>query len=426
MKIKVIEKELSIKKVFEVLKTSFNSQFRLIEKSQIVENHLSIVAILPKKFTVVILGQNNSKEKRFLMSVEAINLTILKSRIESINNLKHIENYFNKLLINLESEKNFNPFESIFDNHIKNFKFKRSLAKIEKTILNRISQKLNNELEYRDDLMKYPFSVINNNGTWESWEKVYDVYKPYLRKLEKNIRSNYSNVKKIYTYYDFSLLQELYQRIFDLIVIERKKIKSKKDIEDDKEIDVINQTITFVYTHKKSFSMKLLDIMKLSREIRDYISRLENKLKPKKAEIKARLILVSLFGFEDKVAKYLCDNINQEKKYIIPIFIAPPIDRRIWHNFKEDFSLSNEEKNEKKKVEHYIKMHKQNPQKHNYNKYMLKDAKAQYNELVKREEKTEKTGSLLERWYNILNLESIDELLDVQKIGSMEENIELL
>jgi hypothetical protein len=415
MRIKVIERALPVNDVFEVIVNVFEQEYKVSEESQVINDAFFIFVLTPKSNVVIIQGAKNDEDMRFYISVDAIKLKALNQSSDKKNKSKIIENYLNELIIKLKVSDSVDPFKKNDLKKFKRAKTKKNLVILEREILNKILERFTEKFEYHDDLMQFPFSVIDIDGSWEEWK---ELYRPYLKELESNMIEYGDQKIKTYENYDFSLAGEFYQRLFDLIAVEQLEIHEKLDdsAEGEKKQKTSKTWINFFYAHKKSRAMKLMKLMKLTEEVRKYIGTVNRNIKSEDIEFRARLILISLYGFEKNVKRYLRENINQEKKYIIPIFIIPPINEEIWHNFRGNFELTRAEESAKNEAKHYIRIHQQNSQIHSYINFKVQEAKERYNQLIKREKTSKKVSKFLEKWSKILNLESLHKFINLNEI----------
>lgn len=413
MRIKVFERVLPINEVYKNVVRSLESQYEIFNNSQVVNSHFLITAMDSKVNIIIIWGVINEKRNRFFICIDVARPKTTKELPDEDNNSKMIQDYINDLIKELKIETSMDSFENFKLKLFKSLQLKKGLLDMERDIFERVLENLANDFEYNDDLMKYPFSIINKDGSWEEWKKIYD---PYLKKIESNILGYNGNFVKTYEYYDFSLPGEHYQRIVDLIAVEKLEYQPSSNKEEENQETMSKEWINLILANKNSKPMRLMKVMKLSEEVRKYLDSLNRSIKSENREIKARLILLSINGFEEKIADYLRENINQDKKYIIPIFVIPPINDEVWHNFRGKYELTRAEKTAKKQAKHYIRIHRQNAEMHNYVKYKVQDAEEKYHNLLEKEKMSKKTTKFLDKWSKILNLESLDEYFDLNTI----------
>ena len=426
LRIKVLEELLPLRKIFETITDSLKSQYKISNNSQIFENSFLIIAIDSRNYAFVIRGSAEISINRIILSIVALDIKSLQKLLNLKNNMKIIENHLYDLIINEINEKRvLNPFKIIQIDGPGKSKYKKKNLIAERNVLNQV---LLDKFSYNDDLIKYPFSLFNIEGTWEIWARIYS---SYLREIESIIITDYKDSIKTYKYYDFAGPKEIFPRIIDLIIIENSEevkksinpIETKDQNIENKESDKKAGTndnfrkptkwIGFIYAYKKLNPMRLIDVLKLSEEVIKFVKIFKKKSFNKDTDIKPVIIFLSLYGYEKKIEKYLKEHLYHDYKRVIPIFVVPPINNEIWHNFKAKNGLSQEEEAAKNRAKKYIKLYKKDSKIYTYIKHNIQDAKENYSEILDREKEAKKKFEFVEKWANILNINKSNELLNI-------------
>ncbi|MFW9829490.1 MAG: hypothetical protein ACFFEY_18090 [Candidatus Thorarchaeota archaeon] len=413
MRLKIIERRLPLDQVYNILLKSIQPKNPENIRSYHSKNHLLIVVLNSKKTYFIIRVSQDDDFHRTYLSVLALN-----SKQHNMD--KFFKREGNSILFNL--------FKLLKDKNKKGLGYhlkkipginlrenKKVLFKnVETRIINKLFRILSRSFDYFDKLLKFPFSNTQIDGSWIYWERIYD---PFIRKIEKRIKKlNNTNIKT-FRNYDFAGKTDLYPRIFELIVIERKQIdklfeedypnlRTKREItlfKNDKPVNesyMFNLRISFIYCNKRFKSMKLMEFLKVLNEIKNYSEKIQSRIK-KCNRIFPQMIIISFFGYEKKVINYLRKHIYHEIDYIIPIFILPPINNETWHNFNKDEGLTQIEKEAKRKLKKLIKI---NNRANSFSKFKSSDRKDkyQYQELRKQEKITKNDAELLKAWTKIL------------------------
>ena len=90
--------------------------------------------------------------------------------------------------------------------------------------------------------------------------------------------------------------------------------------------------MTFVFAHKKKEQLKLMQVIKLSNEVKKCAQSLHKNVFKQYYSIFPQIIFISLYGYEESVGNYLRDNLHGVLSGTISILVAPPIDNNLWHN----------------------------------------------------------------------------------------------
>ena len=428
LRIKVLEELIPLENVFKTIKNSIKYKFTISNNSQMFKNSFLIIAVNLESYALIIRGSTGFFKNRIKISVVALDINAILNLLNSKKNLKIIENYLYELIITEFKNKVLDPFKKISIEGKDKSKYKKKNLITERNVLNQILQVLYEKYNYNDDLIKFPFSIFNIDKSWEFWAKIYN---SYLKKIENTIVKNSNSTIKTYKYYDFAVPKEIFPRIIDLIIIENsgdlndsvnnredkyqkmENRKSNKEADTDDNFKKSIKLMGFIYTYKKLRPMRLIDVLKLTEEVISFVNIFKNKSSNKETEIKPFIIFLSHYGYEKRIAKYLREHLHHDYKHFIPIFIAPPINNEIWHNFDANKGLSQEDEAAKNRAEQYISLYKKDSKIYKYIKHNIQDAKDNYSEILDREKEAKKNFEFVNKWYNILNIEKSNELLNI-------------
>lgn len=439
LQIKVFEELLPLESFFKTVMNSIKSQYNISTKSQMFKNSFLIIVINPKKFTFLIRGATNNLKNRSFLTVLAFDTKSIMKLSNLNKTLKDFENYLYELIIKDSKENFLDPFRkiSLYSQTIS--KFRRKIKSAERIILSKILPVLYKKFNYHNDLVNYPFSIFKIERTWDFWEKVYG---SYLNKIEDAILKNSTNSIKVYKYYDFALSKEILPRIMDLIIIENVLNESinaggtsDSDMK-DKKLNIttnLNDTlikstkwIIFINTHKKLRPMKIIEVLKLSEEIKNFTKILSRKSFDKNTEVKPLIIFLSQYSYEKRIGKYLRDNLYHDFRNVFPMFIVPPINNEIWHNFSISDDLSQEEIYAKKRAKRYINLHKSNSQSYTSLAYKYQNVEENYSEIVEKEKNSRKNLECVNKWSKILSISKSNKILKVMDNQKIESDINIL
>ena len=127
-------------------------------------------------------------------------------------------------------------------------------------------------------LGKYPFSLLDIDGSSEMWQIIYN---PYIDLIESKISMSKNNSITTFRNHNFALKNESQRRIADLIIISKlekqnsnsvsKRLKydlnKPKEKIEDQYSDVVEKEnytfkITFIFANKKTRPLKLFQVLK--------------------------------------------------------------------------------------------------------------------------------------------------------------------
>ena len=285
---------------------------------------------------------------------------------------------------------------------------------------------------YSNVLRKYPFSLFETDGSLEIWQKIYS---PYIDSIESKINISKNNSIRIFRNHNFAFDNEFQQRIADLIINEveeqisnsisqrsinnfeklDEKIRIEDQYSDEVEKKNSNLKITFVFTHKKIQPLKLIQMLKLTGEVKKFTQLLHKKEFKQYSKIIPQIIFISLFGFEASVGDYLRDNLHGKLNRNILILVVPPIDNKLWNNYYIKNSM--EGNNDYKKHNSGISFEGYNNLRKNgaANQLQVKRMETYYDDLRETKEISEHNSQELNIWADVLNINNSPTILDLEK-----------
>ncbi len=283
-------------------------------------------------------------------------------------------------------------------------------------------------------LRNYPFSLLDMDGLSEIWQKI---YYPYVDLIESKIIMSKNDSISTFRNHNFALINENQLRIADLVISEveeqisnpvskssRNNLnKSKKKIEDqysdEEENFFFNLKITFVFTNKKIRPLKLIQMLKLSNEVKQYTQILHKKVLKQYSKIIPQIIFISLFGFENSIADYLRDNLHGKLDRNISIMVVPPIENKLWNNFLLENSIEGNNSYGKDKWGLDINDYKRLRNSGTANQHQVNKMETYYKDLKESKEISEYNHQLLNNWSDVLSIKNSSSLLDLRKSRSM-------
>jgi len=257
-------------------------------------------------------------------------------------------------------------------------------------------------------LRNYPFSLLDMDGLSERWQKIYS---PYIDSIESKIIISKNNHIKTFRNHNFGFSNAIQQRIADLIIteveekisnpvsknsiynMEKSKVKIEDQYSDVVEKENYNLKITFIFTNKKIKPFKLIQMLKLSDEVKKYIELLHKKELRQYSKIIPQMIIISLFGFEPSIGNYLKNNLHGILNRNISILVVPPIENNLWNNFLVENLMDSNNNNKK------------------YDSY--------YTNLKENKEISDYNSQQAVIWADALNIENSSKLLDIRNSRKM-------
>ncbi len=454
LKIKTFETFFHLKDLYDPITSLIDKRYNIIENSYASNSKLFITGIDLRTETIIIRGSVDELTKRTYMSITALKtsnlLKFLNLDEDPKISINSVGNTLFKFISNQEKEEEFsNPFIGLCLKRKDLAVNDNNLIRIEHTILNKISALMRDKFGCSDDLMKFPFSLTNIDGKWELWE---DIYHNFILAIINNFVAGKNSSIKVYKYYDFAPEEEIYQRICDCVIAEEKEMtfspvsvstgivpkkwddqsqRKKEEIKqqnkvgmqkahlkkiepDNKEYGTHYLWLSFVFTNRTLKPMSIIQVLKLIQEVKMYAQKFRDTT-AKYIEITPSIVLLSLFGYDQNVARYLRENIFRDRLNIIPMFVMPPINNDLWHNLiiKDHITKRDEFKLQESKrvLDVYNKITGQSSLK----KAKVQSAENQYEHLKASEKNMYIDNSFLKRWAEILSLSNSNELLDATK-----------
>ncbi|MFX1260020.1 MAG: hypothetical protein ACFFAN_19395 [Promethearchaeota archaeon] len=282
---------------------------------------------------------------------------------------------------------------------------------------------------YSKILRKYPFSLLEMDGPLEIWQKIYS---PYIDSIESKIIILKNNSIRTFRNHNFAFNNAFQQRIADLIINEVEEqisnskssrnnfeeLYDKNRIEDQYsnkvEKENTNLKITFVFTNKKIQPLKLIQMLKLTGEVKKFTQLLHKKELKQYSKIIPQIIFISLFGFEASVGDYLRDNLHGKLNRNISILVVPPIDNKLWNNYFVINSM--EGKNDYEKLNSGINFEDYDNLRKNgaANQFQVKKMETYYKDLRETKEISKYNSQELNIWADVLDINNSSTLLDVE------------
>ncbi|MFX1374181.1 MAG: hypothetical protein ACFFA0_00065 [Promethearchaeota archaeon] len=283
-------------------------------------------------------------------------------------------------------------------------------------------------------LRNYPFSILDMDGLLETWEKIYH---PYIDAIESKIIISQNDFISTFRNHNFAFNNAFQQRIVDLIIIELEEqisnpvsknsgnnLNISMERIEDQYSDVVekenyNLKITFVFTNKKIQPLKLIQMLKLSSEVKKYTQLLHKKEFKQYSRIIPQTIFISLFGFEISIGEYLKNNLHGKLNRNILIMVVPPIENILWNNYVVENSTEDDNIYEKDKWGLTFDDYKTLRNKGAANQYQVKKMETYYKDLRKSKEISKYNYQQLNLWSDVLSIKNSSKLLDVSNSRKM-------
>ena len=297
MRIHTFENELSLDKFFSVINSEIEPSFEIDENSYTDESKLLIIGINENNQSVIIRGSIDKSKNRFYLSISAIHSSVIFKVQNTSKNINAHPKELGKILFDIvknskEEEKNF-AFSNLAIKKPIERNFQTQLVETEKEILIKLLHVFEGRENFSTILRKYPFSLSAMDGPWEIWQNIYD---PYIDIVENKLLISKNDSLRTFRNYDFALNRAYHQRIADLIIFEveeqipnsisersdnnfkklPEKIEDQYSDEEEKENSTLK--ITFVFTNKKKQQLKLIQMLKLSGEVKKFTQLLHKKV----------------------------------------------------------------------------------------------------------------------------------------------------
>lgn len=399
--------------ISSIIQKFFKSQFKISKNSIISEDYLLIIGFSEEGLISVVQASINKNFERTCISIMVFKIQSLAEELnipqESHNCISLIEE---KLIRSLKDEvKNqfFYPFTELSKFQLEKAQEKRKIFTIETRILNDIIKHLYHVINFSDEIMKFPFSIIHIDGKWEEWEKTYF---PYIELIENNIIQTNEKSTKVYRNYNFALKSDTFQRVIDLLIITTKKTNSELNNQVTEEINPYDYELTFIYCNRMSKPFKYMNLLKFVNEIKSFSEKFKNDKKNKCHNIRSHLILISQFGYDLEIKDYLRNHLIRETDYIIPLMLVPPINNEVWHNFIENEDLKSQKRND---LENIIRIGNRKLASLSYRNSTVKSAKSEYNQIIEKAKLVKFDNDFLNKWHRILNVSKSTKILKINK-----------
>jgi hypothetical protein len=386
MKIKTIEKIINLNELFEIIKEVIQPKFKVDERSTDDENGLILIASDKNSRTVQICAFKDLEFSRTIISI-----LILKENQKNSNfqfKLYNKQDFYN--IITSESSLDYSQRKKI------------EYSELEDKLLKKLLKKVKNRFGYKDRLLNYPFSLTPDfdfNGEY------FAIYSKFLDLIERRLVKFGVDSTHIFRYYDFAKNSEIYQRIIDMIVISDKIVKERE-----------NNThwMLFIFSNKSQDKLKLLELVKLFGEIKNYSKVIQDKLSKKNQSIKPALVILSTKGFEETLPNYLRNHLYGEFEHIIPIFLIPPSNDDIWHNLNKDRSLTADLKRKQKEVQMKIKRLRMITNPAPYRKDQIDSETKILTDTKDKIHTIEKNYKLIDEFSEILSIEKFKQIFNIK------------
>lgn len=416
MRIKIIEKLIPIKQIYATVQKVFNSQLTISKNSLISEESLLILGISEKGLILIIHASLDKEFERTYLSAVLFNIQsladIFEIHYESIEDVKLVEIILLQKLKIGDKNKIYYPFTEFSEFQIEKDQRKRKIFSLESKIISAIINDLHQKFDYSDDIIKFPFSISSADGNWAEWE---ELYYPYVNSIENGIKNCGVEHTKIYRNYDFALESDIFQRMFDLVLISKQDTNPEILTQLNEVGPLYDYEITFIYCNRSFKPFSYMDLLKLMNEIKNFSSKFKAEKERLCFNIRTNLILISSAGYPPKINKYLRSHLYRDINYIIPIIVVPPMKDDVWHNFfdYEDLIDSKQKKREELgKIIRISKIHEVSP---SFRVTRLKDAKSEYEEIIERERMAKVDKDFLTKWFWILDIPKSSDILSQEK-----------
>ncbi len=422
MRVHTIEKIFRLDDVFSLIKNIINKSFEIDKNSYTDDLNLLIIGTNRNDQSVIIRSSINKSKNRTSFSILALyNNQILKDHNSSKNTIKSkqpLGKTLHNLIKNRKEHENNYVFANLKIKRIDKY-FQNQLIEIEKDILIKLLDSLHERYNYNDGLRKYHFSLVDIDGSWESW---HDIYHHYIDLLENKFITVKNNSLKVFRNYDFALQNAYSQRIADLIISEEEKSSGtpfkrinnnfQKQNLDEVKKEAGNLKITFIFAHKRKSQLRLIQMLKLLEEVKNFTHLMHKKDFKRYNHIYPQIVFISLFGFEQSVGNYLRNNLYGELSETISILTIPPIEHKIWHNY---FVYNSLEENDYINSQSDVNLAKYNILRRNgrANKNAIIKIESEYHDLVESKRVSDQNSQQLNEWGDILSIDNCSKLLDV-------------
>ena len=433
MRIHTFEKKLSVAEFFSAIKNKIKTSFEIDENSYADEFNLLIIGINEKDQSVIIRGLIDKSKDRIYLSILAIQSNLILNQYKLVKKTHVDQKELGKILFDIvktsiENDENF-AFSNLAIKTPIDRKFQIQLVEIEKQILIKLLESLDENENNSIILGKHPFSILDMDGSWDTWQNLYG---PYIDFVENNLITANNKSFRTFRNYNFAFNTAYHQRIADLIIFEveeqisnpiskKTEDKSKKSyvkIEDqysDKiEEEIRNLKITFVFANKKKQQLKLIQMLKLTDEVKNFIKLLHKKELKQYSKIDPQIIFISLFGFEATVGDYLRNNLHRNSDENLSILIVPPVKNNLWNNYfvKDSIKIKNDYNRNISGLN--FKDFNELRKKSTFNQRRIQEMETHYEGVMKTKKISENNSEQLKFWADNLSINNSSSLLDIR------------
>lgn len=392
MKIKTIERIINLKDLENLIINIIQLDFEINFQSSNNENFFYLDAMDEKMRNLKIGAYNDFEFNRTIIIILVLKIGKLsenKNFFFEFDDKNQIQNFFQFI----------NPKDITLCSRRTNIKFNQ----IERELIHKLLEEINVKFNYKDKLMKYPFSLTTKFDFNQYWM---DSSNQYLNTIERNLLQKGIRRSDLFRYYDFSKNSEICQRIIDLIAIAEKLTKEGEE-------NLIH--ILFFYVNKTQKKFKLLKFVKLFGEIKKYCNLLEIKLKNKEKKIRPYLIIISSYGFEKPLMNYLNTHIYKEFEHIITIFTVSLVNGKIFHNICEDTSILDDLENTKEKIVLNLKRFRNISNPAPYRRDQIRSESKRLTEVKDKISAMRKNSNIISFFSEIISIQDFKKVTDTNK-----------
>ena len=387
----------------------FNSQFKMSKNSIISEDYLLIIGLSEEGLISVVQSSINKNFERTSISIGVFKTQTLAKELniqqDSHNRINLIEEKLIRSLKDDAKNKFYNPFSELSKFQLEKAQEKRKIFTLETKILNDIIKHLYHLINFSDDILQFPFSIVHVEGKWEDWDKIYF---PYIESIENNIIKTDVKNTKVYRNYNFALKSDTFQRVIDLFTITTTETNSEPNNQVTEELNPYDYEITFIYCNRTSKPFKYMNLLKFVNEIKSFSEKFRNDKKNKCNNIRPQLILISQYGYDLEIKDYLRKHLIRETDYIIPLMVIPPINNEVWHNFIENEDSKSQKRND---LGNIIRIGNKKLVSTSFRNNMVKSAKSEYAQIIERNKLVKLDNDFLSKWHRVLDVSNSTEIL---------------
>lgn len=415
MRIKIIEEIVPTEVLLSAITKVFNSQLIISENSHVSDDYLLVLGISEKGVIIIIHASLDYEFERTYLTVVLYNVSSLSEILKQDFSIQDIKLAEQELVKDLKLDEKDNikyPFTDLSQFQIESGQRKRKIFSLENKIISAILKDLYNKIGYSDDIMKFPFSITSLNGKWEEWEKIYHLY---LNSVEKGIINTGIEYTKIYRDYDFAQEADIFQRMFDLVLVSKRETNPEVLAQLNEDKILFDYELTFIYSNRSYKSYSYMDLLKLMNELKNFAKKFKSNKKRLCFHVRTNLILISSSGYEPKIKEYLREHLFREIDYTIPIIVVPPVQDDIWHNFFEYEDLISSKQKKREELGKIIRISKMNEVSPSFRVTRLKDAKNEYENIIERERMAKVDKDYLRKWFWILNVPKSRDIITRKK-----------